>query len=290
MVHKNPSAPLTSRGIELIQMDTNELDENYQVDPHTHHMLEISCIKGGEGVYEIGDKSFQLTQGDVVILGNNEYHRIVVGKGQQLVNLVAHFEPQFIWNTLSHDIDYQFLRIFYEKDDTFPNRLDRDNPATKEIFQLLLDIESEYGGRLPAKELMIKVRLMNIFALLVRNFDFHSKSPVAQGALRVGKGLEEMARVMEYIQNNISAEITLESLAEIACMAPTYFSAHFKKWNGVSPFNYIASRRVQNAIEYIRTSSMSMTEIAQTCGFNTSANFNKTFKKITGYPPSHYRK
>lgn len=289
-MHKSLEVPLSSRGIPLIQLDTSRLDESYEVDPHTHHMLEISCIKEGEGVYEIGDKSFGLTMGDVVILGNNEYHRIVVGEGQGLVNLVVHFEPQFIWNTLSHDIDYQFLRIFYEKDDAFPNRLDRENPATREIFRLLLDIESEYGGELPAKELMIKVRLMNIFALLVRHFDFHSKNGGNPGVLKGGKGLEEMSRVMEYIQNNLSTEITLEALAEIACMAPTYFSAHFKRWNGVSPFSYIASRRVQNAIEYIRTSTMSMTEIAQSCGFNTSANFNKTFKKITGYSPSHYRK
>jgi len=72
-------------------------------------------------------------------------------------------------------------------------------------------------------------------------------------------------------------------------MNPTYFSTFFKKYNGLSPIDYIIRKRITRAIEFLRATDKTILEISGICGFNNSANFNKMFKKITGTTPSSYR-
>lgn len=277
---------LDHSGRQFINLGEHFLDDGYQADFHTHHMLEISCIKYGTGTYLINGRSYPLQEGDVMIIGNTDPHRIEMGRGERLVNLVIHFEPEFIWNTLNHDMDYQFLKMFYEKNAAFSHQLDRENPATRGIFRLLLEIEREFLDTRPAYGLMIKAKLMTIFASIARYYPY---SATEKDNLNLQKNMREMTRVLDYINENLTADLTLDSLADVACMSPTYFSANFKRLNGLSPFEYISSKRIQLAISYLKSTSKNVTEIATLCGFNTTANFNKTFKKITGCSPSNYR-
>lgn len=260
------------------------LDSNYKYPPHTHHTLEISFVKSGIGTYYIDDRCYDLKAGDVMIISNTEMHQIVIEKDKYMINTVVHFEPEFIWNTLNNDMDYKFLQVFYEKGEGFSNRLDRNNPITNEIYNHLLGIERELLEKLPAYELMIKTKLLNIFANIVRYYNYNTKKNII-----LNKDMSDMNKVLDFIDKNLNYDIKLNNLANIACMSPTYFSTNFKKFNGMSPFEYIASKRIQMAIEYIKSTNKSITEISSLCGFNTSTNFNKTFKKVTGNSPSSYR-
>lgn len=262
------------------------LDSKNVFEPHTHHYLEISFVKTGTGTYKIENNFYDLIAGDVMIINNSEIHGISMEKGEYLINTVIHFEPEFIWNTLNIDMDYKFLQIFYEKGDGMYNQLDRDNPATGEIFNDLLGIEKEFLYKLPAYELMIKTKMLKIFASIVRFYDYISN---IKTKAMLNKDMTNMNTVLEFIDRNVDNDIKLSDLANVACMSPNYFCSVFKKFNGLSPFEYITSKRIQKAIEYIKTTDRSITEIATTCGFNTSTNFNKAFKKITGKSPSYYR-
>ena len=95
--------------------------------------------------------------------------------------------------------------------------------------------------------------------------------------------------MLQYINEHLDGELRLAQLASIAHVSPAYFSTLFKRFNGLSPVEYIVHKRVQRAIEYIRTTSMSMTEVAMACGFNNSTNFYKSFRKVTGRTPVSYR-
>ena len=62
----------------------------------------------------------------------------------------------------------------------------------------------------------------------------------------------------------------------------------FKKFNGISPWEYITIKRVENAVELIKNTNMTKLEIAEKCGFSSSSNFYKAFFNITGKKPSDY--
>ena len=86
------------------------------------------------------------------------------------------------------------------------------------------------------------------------------------------------------------SELSVEKLCEHLHLSPAYFSTLFKRYNGLSPVEYVVHRRIQRAIELIRTTSMNLTDIAMSCGFNNSTNFYKAFRKVTGRTPVSYRK
>ena len=102
--------------------------------------------------------------------------------------------------------------------------------------------------------------------------------------------MAQLNEVIRYIDEHLDGEIRLAQLASIAHVSPAYFSTLFKRYNGLSPVEYVVHRRIQRAIELIRTTSMNLTDIAMSCGFNNSTNFYKAFRKVTGRTPVSYRK
>ena len=95
---------------------------------------------------------------------------------------------------------------------------------------------------------------------------------------------------IDYIQRNFERKLTLEELAKVAFLSPTYFSYIFKKLNGISLWKYINIKRVERAIEILKRENISKLEIAERCGFSSSSNFYKTFFAITCKTPSEYTK
>ena len=65
-------------------------------------------------------------------------------------------------------------------------------------------------------------------------------------------------------------------------------STVFKKYNGISLWDYITIKRVERAIELIRTTEMTRLQIAAECGFQSPANFYKAFRRITGRSPQSF--
>lgn len=275
-------------GSLLLMLDVHNLDSSYDLAPHTHHELELSCVLKGTGRYIIENRIYELQPGDVIILNNTEKHAVRVDEGSDFSHIVIHFDPSFIWNSLSNDIDYNFLLVFYERGKNFSNRLDRDNPATARIFSLMLEMKDEIESQKLCYELMVKIKLQTIFAEILRNYDYIDRDKVIKPLS--GNDIFNLNKVIDYIDDNLDSELRLNDLAELVHLSPTYFSTLFKRFNGVSPVEYIIHKRVQRAIELIRTTDMNLTEIAMACGFNNGTNFYKAFNKVTGRTPASYRR
>ncbi len=275
-------------GSVLVSIDDHMLDKTYSAAAHTHHALEISCVVDGAGSYCIGGSSYDLKPGDVVIINNTEPHELVLNETECFRHIVIHFDPSFIWNSLSNDIDYNFLLVFYERGPNFSHRLDRDNPATARIFNLILEILHEYKERRLCYELIVKIKLQTIFTEIIRNYDYIDRNKVVKPLS--GEDILHLNTVIRYIDNNLDGDLRLSELSALVHISPAYFSTLFKRFNGVSPVEYIIHKRIQRAIELIRTTQMNLTEIAMACGFNNGTNFYKAFRKVTGRTPASYRR
>lgn len=132
---------------------------------------------------------------------------------------------------------------------------------------------------------MVKMYISYILILLLREYgyvkntvDFHSETPSL------------LEKAMIYIDKNLESDISLEQIAEEATMNRTYFSTVFKKYNGISPWDYITIKRVEKAIEYLKNKTSTKTEIAGMCGFSSMSNFYRAFKQVTGKTPNDYCK
>lgn len=274
-------------GTTLLSLGVHRLTGPHTAEMHSHHELELSWVRSGRGVYHIGDRQYDVAPGDVFLLNNTESHGLFLPESGKLDQLVIHFRPSFIWNSLSNDIDYNFLLIFFERSEHFSNRLDRENPATAHIGELIHDMAREFEEQKICYELLIKIKLQTIFAEIIRNYDYIDNKKAVKPLPE--SDINQLNEVLRYIDAHLDGELRLARLAEIAHVSPAYFSTLFKRFNGQSPVEYIVYKRVQRAIEYIRTTNRSLTEISLSCGFNNSTNFYKAFHKVTGHTPAYYR-
>lgn len=101
---------------------------------------------------------------------------------------------------------------------------------------------------------------------------------------------EEISKVIEYVSNKYSLDITLEQMAEMCHIAPTYFSRLFKKQVGIGFKEFLIFTRLHAAEKMLSTTNYSISYIASECGFNDSNYFSMIFKKRYGLPPLQYRK
>ena len=83
--------------------------------------------------------------------------------------------------------------------------------------------------------------------------------------------------------------LTLDNIARQANLSRSHLSLLFNQATGVSPYEYLILQRIEKAVEMLGSSEVTIISIAQECGFRSLANFNKTFKKVTGMTPSDYR-
>jgi two-component system response regulator YesN len=100
----------------------------------------------------------------------------------------------------------------------------------------------------------------------------------------------EINKIISYIHNHYYENITVKSMADLACMDENYVSGLFKRKIGKNLISYIHEVRITSAIQLLLQSNMSINEICQKVGFANDNYFIKIFKRITNYTPSEYRK
>lgn len=96
-------------------------------------------------------------------------------------------------------------------------------------------------------------------------------------------------RVILHIEADLSADLSLSSLAKTQDLSPGYLSTLFHKETGTTLIDFINQRRVDLAKHLLLTTKLQIQTIAQHCGIMDVHYFSKVFKKYTGKTPKAYR-
>lgn len=96
--------------------------------------------------------------------------------------------------------------------------------------------------------------------------------------------------VMEYLQNHYAQQISLDGVAKLFYLNPSYLSRLFTKTLGVTFTTYLTDIRITAARQMLDEQKLSVSEIAQACGYNSDSSFYSAFKKTIGYSPGEYRR
>lgn len=97
-------------------------------------------------------------------------------------------------------------------------------------------------------------------------------------------------RVVQFVEDNLSSNIGLNDLAQLAGYSPDYFSRLFKRCFGQPPYQYVLTRRVERAKSMLKDQDRPISNVAAECGFATQAHLNAAFKQRTGVTPGAFRK
>ncbi|WP_342733160.1 AraC family transcriptional regulator [Bradyrhizobium sp. B117] len=124
--------------------------------------------------------------------------------------------------------------------------------------------------------------------LLQKRTDASGAQPVS---CRTHQGLDQrrLDRVLDYIDANLESDLSLESIATIACLSKYHFARAFRQAVGDPPHRYVSARRLERAKALLIRGDRSLVDIALSLRFSSQANFTRAFRQATGQAPGRYR-
>ena len=275
-------------GVRLVSLfHSHHAPAHRTYSAHRHTSFEIAFFKKGKGIYCCNNKMLDFQAGDIFIFSTNEEHFISEISEEMLV-MNLHFEPQYIYSPIQIGQDNSFLRIFFDRSDAFCNRLPREHAVTKQIVNYMEELENEFFNRPDNYEIMIRIKTLSMLVLMSRELGYVNTNSTKR--MSQSKCSDVLMKVMDHINCNFGNDISLEDLARVGNMSPNYLCTVFKQVNGMTIWEYILIRRIDKAKRLLKETDMSIIAIHTDCGFHTSSNFNKAFKKLVGMSPLEYRR
>ena len=235
---------------------------------HYHDIFEIYYLEYGECNYFIDDKSYEVKAGDLVLIPKGTIHKTMYGEGthsRRLIYCSDHFIPASVVELLP-----SMLYLY------------RNPDISERIRQIFIEIEAEYTLNDAFSVDAIMDHLHLLFYLLARNREKNSSTH---------KNSIYTTQAISYIKKNYQSQIRLADIARQSSISPEHLSRIFKSETGFGVSEYLTMVRLQRAESILRNnSSVPISEVAYTCGFNDSNYFSDKFKRVYGVPPTKIRK
>lgn len=229
--------------------------------PNYHTSVEIlQCIKG-EGFVRCEKTLFPLNRDTLVVVNSDVLHSVGT-------------EGELEYRCLILDDDFLRSNGIPLNDLVFSSLL--EDPLVISAF----NTACEAFLRLDSDDFRSVVRLrsdvMNLCALLC---DFSTPKPTA------AKENDYVKQAITYIRQHLSEPITLELLSRQVGISPFHLARLFKHDTGSTIIQSVNQMRCVEALHLLEQ-GISVSEVADTCGFSNHSYFSKTFKNIMGKLPS----
>ncbi len=161
--------------------------------------------------------------------------------------------------------------------------------AVEWLDSTLQFISCETMSNRPGAEMMITYLSNILFIQAVRAYLSSLRQQEEGGWLRALID-PQLSITLALIHQHPETNWTVESLAKQVNLSRSAFAARFKWLVGEAPLQYITRWRMYRAVELLRSSKFTVTEIAERVGYDSETAFSKAFKRQMGQPPNQYRK
>lgn len=235
--------------------------------PNWHENIELLLCVDGEGKVKCDTKFYDFGIGDVVVVNSNTLHTIIS-------------ETSVTYHCLIID------RSFLEENGIPINSLRftehiKDTEVTERFTAAVESLElrnNETGFWLPS---YIRSFVLQLMVSLCKKYVAGSAN---NSDLRT-ISCERVKKVMLYIHDNLSKQLTLDEIAEHIGISKYHLSREFKDWTGKTIFDSINILKCKEAQEMLLNGAR-VSETATACGFESLSYFSRTFKKHMGILPS----
>jgi AraC-like DNA-binding protein len=265
----------------------NSFSPDHQLTPSFHDHLEITYIFEGRGSFTIEDKKYDAHTDDIFIIGNTEFHRLEAHDTIKLKTVSLYFLPEFVYSVGQNSFDFEYLRPFFDHSSEFKNKIGVEEFNPKAVLCLMEKIHREKCEKKDFYQLAVKNHLTEILLLLVRHYRKFTSDLIEYTKRR--HEIDRLKNAFSVLQNGYQGRISLNHVAEAACMSPSYFCKFFKKVTGNTLTDYVLRLRIDRAKELLLKGELNITEIAYKTGFESHSYFDRIFRRYTKVSPQNYR-
>ena len=256
---------------KLLYVSTAKYGGDWHSIQHTHNCSELFYVIEGNGQFLIENQTYPVSMNDLVIVNPNVLHTELSLNASPLRYIVLGIEGlELKANTENESSNFCIIN--------FKNMRDS-------ILHYLHHMLQEMESQSPGYEIICQDLMEILIVMLGRQTNFSTTlSPVNKKINRL------CSSTKRYIDNHYKENVSLEILADQNHVSKYYLAHAFTEAFGISPINYLISRRIQEAEYLLTNTDYSLALISATIGFSSSSYFAQIFKKQKGISPREFRK
>ena len=245
-------------------------------DLHYHDEIELLSITEGEMAFVVNGKKRVCQAGDTVFFSPRIPHATYNAEIPCAYTLVQ-FRPEHYLGDSNNTGKYfnRFVRNTELPFTVIKNR---------ELSRLIATALSEYEHKEEAFDLLIKGVICEMIALLCREGALSSQNSAYSAAI------EKLLPSIAYIEEHFSSDISLDEIAGVQNLNPSYFCRLFKKASGSGFVDYLNFVRICKSEKLLAKSEKSILEVAYDVGFSSVSYYNRIFKRYKNCTPTEYRR
>lgn len=255
---------------------------------HSHDFFEITYIVEGSCTFSFEGESAALFAGDLCIVSPGSAHCLPVEPGCMALSVVVRRSTfDSIFGNLLTQKD--LLSLFFRS----------SLYGSRRANYLLLKTGQDLMTRHTLQELTYECNLVDDYAndsavsllnlFLARALRAASAAVTLHHYEGFGQREFDFTLILQYIQQNYRT-VTLSALAGAFHFSEAYLSKLIRKKLNRSFTEILRGLKMNHARDYLLHTTMKISEIAETVGYDSVDHFTRTFRRVYGMPPTEYRK
>ncbi|MGH7598636.1 MAG: helix-turn-helix domain-containing protein [bacterium] len=256
-------------------------------------LLSIKSFYNGQAFYEVGRGRFAVDDHSYLILNQGQPYSITIDSARPMESFCIFFAGGFAEEVhRSHSANtarlvdapetsavpsISFFEKIYSHDDIL-------SPALRHLRTSLAQRKDEPGW--------LQEQLHKIMQRLLRVHQQIYKEIEVLHAVRASTREElyrRLHRARDYAHAMFDQPITLDEMAQIACLSPNHFLRTFRQIFRQSPHQYLTALRLERAKKLLAGTALSVTEVCYAVGFASLGSFSWLFRRRFGISPEAYR-
>ena len=264
------------RDYEIFRYSNNDLSG---VNLHHHDFYECYLFLSGDVTYLIEGKTYHLEPGDIILINFKELHQAIINsKEATYERIVLWISRAFLMELSNEEID---LSQCFE------------SPDRKNVLRI--DLELQQNIRLLLNKLINLERyngigLSLLYKAYITELMVYLNNLAMNDRVRLDVDTKKnnlIDEIIEYINNHIDEDITVNELSQHFYLSKFHLSREFKKYTGTTLHRYIVQKKLIEAKELILKGTP-ITSVYEQCGFGDYSNFFRAFKNEYGFTPKQF--
>lgn len=256
-----------------------------QVPLHWHSEIEIIVIKKGCGIVTVDLKKQKVTIGDIIFIRSGQLHSIEQDGSNYMEYENILFKKELLisgeYDLCAKNFIIPLIEGNIPSATFFTSVLHYYNDVANCINEIdILCSEQQEGYQLLLKSILFRL----IYIIISHKETIEITSNIQT------KSLEKLKYILKYVEEHYSEHITIEEMAKLTFYSKSHFMKFFKSHIGTGFIDYLNNYRLMMSEQMLKTSDLSVIEIAQLNGFDNISYFNRIFKKKYNLSPSKLRK
>lgn len=241
----------------------------------------VHIVKGNSNLYA-ANQFTSLQSGDTMIMKSDNFINNWLAMDAESVNEIIVFQltSEMLKNVYSNQLPQWFMKTVNQPPPV-PVQKQQDHLLINQYFD---NLRYYFDHPYLISENLLRIKIQELLYILVKTDTRGDNKMILSSLFEPGE-----YEFQEVIQTHLYEDLNLEDLAFLTHLSLSSFKRKFSQIYGTSPNKYFISKRLEKAQLLLRTTDLSVSEVAYDCGFSDVGYFGKTFKKHYHSSPSDFR-